>query len=110
MRLLSEKTFNKIKKKFSDLGAIRFFFYAIKYSLLRILNDFFLKYLVVVPICLLIRLIRPIIFIRIGNLNASKIGPLSSLPELYLCEKDKGIQPQNTFDIFYDTWGNLVDL
>ena len=62
-------------------------------------------YCVFIPLCIFIRLIRPIIFIRFGNLSADKVGPLALIPELYLCEKDHHIQPDNTLDIFHEGYG-----
>ena len=57
------------------------------------------------PLCIFMRLIKPIIFIRVGSLSAHRIGPLISIPALYLMEKDHGIQPQNALDIFIDGYG-----
>uniref|UniRef100_UPI0040472DF9 TIGR04372 family glycosyltransferase n=1 Tax=Algoriphagus sp. TaxID=1872435 RepID=UPI0040472DF9 len=55
------------------------------------------------PIVLLIRLIRPFYLIRFGTLFSSRIGHLAANTELYLCERDAGInQPQKRItDIFY---------
>ena len=50
--------------------------------------------------CLLIRFIKPLFFIRFGSLHSEKMGPLSALPELNLCEQEHGIQPKGTFDIY----------
>ena len=62
------------------------------------------EYLIIYPFvfitCLLIRLIRPLFFIRFGSLHSEKMGPLSALPELNLCEQEHGIQPKGTFDIY----------
>ena len=98
----------KVKNKITDLGIISFICFATKYLLIWIYFDFFLKFFIGLPFALLIRLLKPIIFIRIGNLNASKIGPLSARPELYLCEKEKGIQPQNSYDLFIISEDNLI--
>lgn len=52
------------------------------------------------PITWVILLVRPIKLIRLGSLNGEKIGPFASQTELYLCEKDHGIQPKDSFDVF----------
>ena len=77
---------------------IFFVFFVIKKVLMRYFVSFILY--------IIVRLIRPIIFIRFGSLYADKIGPLVSLPVLYLCEKDHNIQVQNTLDIFHDGYGD----
>ena len=85
-------TINKrIKKKVSEIDI----FGLIVLSIKRFLSPGF-----GVTLCVLIRLIKPLIFIRLGSLHAYKIGPFASHPELYLCEKEHGIQPNKTMDIF----------
>ena len=108
MRVLSVNTFNKIKEKVSNLGVLSFLVYATKHLLSIVYFDFFLKYVVSAPFYILILLIKPLIFIRIGTLNASKIGPFASQTELYLCEKDHGIQPKNTLDIFISDQSSFI--
>ena len=71
-----------------------------------VIRKLLMLYVVGFIIFAIVRLIRPIIFIRFGSLYANKIGPLVSLPGLYLCEKDHSIQVQNTLDIFHDGYGN----
>lgn len=55
------------------------------------------------PIVIIIRLIRPLYLIRFGALLSSRIGHLAANTELYLCEKDAGINKpmQHHIDIFY---------
>ena len=55
-----------------------------------------------VPIVLLLRLIRPLVWVRFGWLQTHKIGHLPLEVELYLCERKAGIQPQDTIDLFFD--------
>ena len=57
-------------------------------------------YPVVFFLCVIIRLVRPLFFIRFGSLYSEKIGPFSSRPELNLCEQEHGIQPKGTFNIY----------
>jgi len=64
-----------------------------------------LLYLSLSFVCLIIRLISPIIFIRFGSLRSNKIGPLALIPELYLCEKEHNIQPNKSIDIFHEGRG-----
>lgn len=83
----------KLKKKIKKRGLFPFSVFALKETV---------TFLGVLLIYLGIRLIKPFIFIRFGSLYANKIGPLITLPGLYLCEKDYGVQPQHTWDIFHD--------
>jgi putative glycosyltransferase (TIGR04372 family) len=55
------------------------------------------------PILILIRLIRPFFIIRFGGVVSSRIGHLAANTELYLCEKEAGINIPNKpyIDIFY---------
>jgi putative glycosyltransferase (TIGR04372 family) len=55
------------------------------------------------PFLILIRAISPFLIIRFGELITSRIGHLAANTELYLCEKDAGInKPTKKFiDIFY---------
>ena len=52
------------------------------------------------PIILLIRLLRPLIIIRFGLLVGQRIGHFAGNTELYLCERDAGIQGDNIYDFF----------
>lgn len=54
-----------------------------------------------IPLILIIRGIRPLVHIRIGNLRSERIGHFAFEPEMYLCEKDMGFQKQGTIDLFY---------
>lgn len=49
---------------------------------------------------LLIRAIRPIIFLRFGLIKGARIGHAASDPEFYLCERESGVQPKS-LDLFY---------
>lgn len=98
---LSKKEFyedlqGKINKKSKDVGLFCFILFVVKKISI---------YFAISIVYIFIRLIKPFIFIRFGSLDANKIGPLISLPSLYLLEKDHHIQPQNTLDIFYDGYG-----
>lgn len=54
-------------------------------------------------LCILIRIIKPIFFIRFGCMYAAKYGPLSANTEMNLCEQELGLQPKNTdtFNIYH---------
>ena len=49
------------------------------------------------------RCLRPIVLIRFGALHSDIIGVFAAMPELFLCEKDAGInQPgKQSFDVWY---------
>ncbi|MBU1932044.1 TIGR04372 family glycosyltransferase [Patescibacteria group bacterium] len=55
------------------------------------------------PVVLLIRLLRPFIVIRFGQLVSHRIGHFAGNTEVYLCERDAGINvPRQSFmDIWY---------
>jgi putative glycosyltransferase (TIGR04372 family) len=60
--------------------------------------------IIAIPLILVLRLISPLICIRIGKLISSRIGHLVANTELYLCEKDAKINTpkhQRYIDIFY---------
>lgn len=60
-------------------------------------------YVLAIPLVLILRLIKPFILIRIGGLISSRIGHFAGNIELYLCEKDAGINTpkQKYIDLFY---------
>ena len=60
-------------------------------------------YFFAILIVILIRLVRPMVLIRYGNLFSYRIGHFAGNTELYLCEKDARINtPQKfTLDLFY---------
>jgi hypothetical protein len=60
-----------------------------------IINIPFILLLVVV------RILRPLIWIRFGYFLASRIGHFAFDVEYYLTEKKLGFHPNNTFDIFF---------
>lgn len=49
------------------------------------------------------RLLRPILLIRFGNLRNHTIGTLSLHAEGYMADRDLGIIPANTLDLFFHT-------
>ena len=52
-------------------------------------------YIFAIPMILLIRLIRPWILIRLGSISSQRIGHFAGDVEVYLCEKDAGINTPN---------------
>ena len=92
-----KKRLYNLKKNF-HINGFSYIFFLIKKNLFRL--DLYLIYPFVFLLCILIILIRPIIYVRFAPLFTAKIGPLSSLPEMNLCEKEHSIQPSNTFDIY----------
>ncbi len=53
------------------------------------------------PLYVLIRIISPIVLIRFGSLKSHRIGHFIGNIEMYMCERDNGIQPRNSFDLFF---------
>lgn len=60
-------------------------------------------YLLAVPAVLVLRIIRPWLLVRCGSLVSSRIGHFAGNTELYLCERDAGINvPKQPYvDLFY---------
>jgi len=89
----------RIRAKAEDKGLI----YAIGHGVKKLISpqSLLIVYPLAFVLCLVVRIIKPLLFIRFGSLNCEKIGPFSAQTELYLCEKEHGIQPGNTLDIFY---------
>ena len=57
-----------------------------------------------VPVCLLVRLLRPVVVIRFGRLYSSRIGHLAANTELYRCLRlSRGRGKPPTWDLFYPT-------
>lgn len=58
--------------------------------------------LAVIPV-LFVRLIRPLLWIRFGVLTSQRIGHFAFDVEMYLCEREVGLQNKKAWDIFgYD--------
>lgn len=89
-------TQNKLQKQLEDKGVIGFVFFALRKALVAA---------VAWSIFVCIWLLKPIVHFRFGSLFADKIGPLVSLPGLYLLEKDHKVQPQKTVDVFHNGYG-----
>jgi hypothetical protein len=56
--------------------------------------------ILVTPLVIIIRVIRPFIFIRFGNLNSGRIGHFAFDTSMYLAERELGDQPNNSVDLF----------
>ena len=57
--------------------------------------------LLAVPFVVLLRLLRPLVLVRIGRLQSDRFGQFLSNTEKYLCDRDAGLLPRRSFDIFY---------
>ena len=58
--------------------------------------------LALIPV-ILVRLIRPVLWIRFGVLTSQRIGHFAFDVEIYLCEREVDLQNKKTFDFFgYD--------
>lgn len=53
------------------------------------------------PLVILLRIMRPVLHIRLGRLRSDRIGHFAMNTELYLCELDAGLYGSNAVDIFY---------
>lgn len=55
------------------------------------------------PVLALLKMIKPLVFIRVQTMLTYRIGHYSMNNEMYLCEKDAGLLPKRSFDIFFHT-------
>ncbi|MEI7706988.1 MAG: TIGR04372 family glycosyltransferase [Chlorobium sp.] len=71
--------------------------------LLRKMNKGLIILVIATPIVIIIRLIKPWLLIRFGSLMSSRIGHFVANTEVYLCEREAGINVplQRHVDIFY---------
>ena len=53
------------------------------------------------PLVLMIRLLKPIVLIRLGSLRTGRLGHLALNTEIYCCEVDAGIHDNSQLDIFF---------
>ena len=60
-----------------------------------------LLFIPLLPVVIFVRLIRPFLLVRFGVIENQRIGHYAVNPELYLCERDAGLQPNRSLDIFY---------
>ena len=60
-------------------------------------------YFLAIPAVLIMRIIKPWLLVRLGPLISSRIGHFAANTELYLCERDAGINVPNQryIDLFY---------
>jgi dTDP-4-dehydrorhamnose reductase len=57
------------------------------------------------PLALLMRLIRPLLLVRVGYVLRHKIGHCPMEAEAYLLEQAAGMQPRRALDLFYFDYG-----
>lgn len=50
---------------------------------------------------LLVRLIRPLLLVRFGRINGARIGHFCFETDLYLAERNAGLHPRRSLDLFY---------
>lgn len=53
------------------------------------------------PVVALIRLLKPLVLIRLGALVSNRIGHFTMNSEVFLCRRDAGMHPRRSIDIFY---------
>jgi len=97
--MLTSQFVKGILAKVEEKGLI----YAMMHGVRRLFSPqtLLIAYPLAFVLCLVVRIIKPLLFIRFGSLFCEKIGPFAARPELYLCEKEHGVQPGKTLDIFY---------
>lgn len=54
-----------------------------------------------IPVALVVRILRPWLTVRFGFLHSERIGHFAYDTELYLCERDTGMDGSQNFDVFY---------
>lgn len=59
--------------------------------------------LLVLPLVLLARLLRPFVLIRFGNLRNHTIGTLAHHAETYMCDRELGVLQPKSIDFFFNT-------
>jgi len=55
-----------------------------------------------IPFVLILRALRPLVLVRFGQLFSLPIGMFAGQTELYLCQRDAGLHPKRTIDIFHN--------
>jgi len=76
--------------------------YVLLRGIKKLINfEILIIYPIVFILCVVIRLIKPLFFIRFGSLNAEKIGPFATRTELIICEKENGMHPKKSFDVYH---------
>ena len=74
-----------------------------------------------VPFVMVLRCLRPIIKVRIGELSSALIGHFAANTEVYLCERDYGFFGKGYVDVFYhqnqksnhqlaEMWGRAINV
>ena len=58
-------------------------------------------FILVSPILLVVRLLRPLIRIRFAPLRSERIGHFAGNTEMYMCERDAGMHGSRRWDLFY---------
>jgi len=90
-----ESFINRQLLQLHELGVMRYIIRKIVFC-----SSYFIMCLLF-PVYLLILIIRPFKLVRFGSLISDTLGHFVMNTELYCCERDHGIQPENSFDIFY---------
>lgn len=57
--------------------------------------------LLALPVVLMIRLLRPLVVVRLGPLRSSRLGHFAIETEMYLCDRNKSNHGSKPFDVFY---------
>jgi putative glycosyltransferase (TIGR04372 family) len=59
---------------------------------------------------LILRLLKPLVHIRFGQFNIGRMGVMAGATEMYLCERDAGVHPPKSVDLwfYYDYDGYML--
>ena len=57
-----------------------------------------------IPIVLILRALRPLVLVRFGPTASHTIGHYTLNTEIYLCERDAGLHPKRSIDIFHHSF------
>lgn len=77
--------------------------YGVRYrSMLRLLRRAMLGTLALAA-ALIVRVLRPVVLVRISGLPSSRIGPFAGRAELYLCQRDAGVHDGRRVDVFFNS-------
>ena len=63
-------------------------------------KDLVIKALLLIPL-LIVRAMRPLVLVRFKRLPTSRIGPMASSPEVFLCELEAGYHNSKAIDIYF---------
>ena len=79
-----------------------------KIPILIIITSKSLIYGIAILVVLVIRMIRPLVLFRFGKLHSDRIGHFAANTEMYLCERDSGINTHSYFNLDFFCFDELI--